>query len=345
MQTRIIQGEDRKGIREAAQMLREGKLVAFPTETVYGLGADALNAQAVREIYLAKGRPSDNPLIVHIWDRKQLNALCLYVPEKAQALMDAYWPGPMTLVMPKKEIVPDATTGGLGTVAVRMPDHPVAHALLKEADVPVAAPSANLSGKPSPTDAAAVIEDLQGRVPAIIDGGPCRVGVESTVIDVTGEIPVILRPGGVTREMIERIVGETKVHRAVLNPLESKEQAASPGMKYKHYAPKAKVRVIIGKQAAQRICACYDEAVREGKNPVIYSVEEERAAFGGRAFYPWGVMGEEETIAQHLFASLRHADEEGMDLVLCHGTDTHGMGLAVMNRLLRAAGFDIEAAD
>lgn len=344
MQTKWLSYKDEAAVTEAAELLQNGELVAFATETVYGLGADAMNESAVKKIFEAKGRPSDNPLIVHIYDQSQLDALVQDVSADAKRLMDAFWPGPLTIILPKKNNVPDATTGGLSTVAVRMPDHPAAQAILRASNVPVAAPSANLSGKPSPTTARDVFEDMNGRIPMLIDGGDCEVGVESTVVDMTRTPAMILRPGGVTREMMEDVIGPVEVHEAVLAPLASDAQAASPGMKYKHYAPKAHVRIITGDRAAERICELYDAAKKEGISTIIFSVSEEKELFGDRDFYAWGDLEDVASVAHHLFSSLRMADEKGYDQVLCHSVDTEGVGLAVMNRLVRAAGFDIEQA-
>ena len=342
METKWLSYTDETAIAEAAKLLQNGELVAFATETVYGLGADAMNADAVKKIFEAKGRPSDNPLIVHIYDQNQLYELVEEVSDDAKHLMDAFWPGPLTIILPKKENVPDATTGGLLTVAVRMPDHPAAQAVLRASNVPIAAPSANLSGKPSPTTAKDVFEDMNGRIPMLIDGGDCQVGVESTVVDMTRKPAMILRPGGVTREMMEEVIGQVEVHQAILAPLASDAQAASPGMKYKHYAPKARVRIITGEHAAQRICQLYDAAKQDGVSTVIFSVSQEEQLFGDREFYAWG--DDLSDVAHHLFSALRMADEKGYALVLCHSVDTDGVGLAVMNRLVRAAGFDIEEA-
>ena len=234
----------------AAGLLRSGQLVAFPTETVYGLGADATNAEAVLSIFRAKGRPADNPLIVHIFDRSQLEGLCV-VPDEALPLMDAFWPGPLTLLFMKLSTVPDEVTAGLPTVAVRMPSHPVAASMLKACGLPVAAPSANSSGRPSPTLASHVLEDMQGKIPLILDGGPCDVGVESTVLDLCHGTPTILRPGGVTKEMLESVLqSEVGLAGSILRPLGPDEQALSPGMRYKHYAPKATVTLVEGEESA-----------------------------------------------------------------------------------------------
>ena len=251
MHTELCQADD-ASIRRAAALLRAGELVAFPTETVYGLGADALNAEASARIFAAKGRPADNPLIAHIAGENGLAGLIALEPcACARALMRAFWPGPMTLIFPKSPRVPREVTAGLDTVAVRMPSHPVARALISAAQTPIAAPSANRSGRPSPTTAAHVLEDMEGRIPLILDGGPCEVGLESTVVDVTGARPRILRPGGVTLEMLEGVVGDVDVDEGVLHQLQAGSQARSPGMKYKHYAPKGEVTIVTGPRAAR----------------------------------------------------------------------------------------------
>ncbi len=256
MQTQLLPVSP-ETLERAGELIREGHLVAFPTETVYGLGANALDADAVRRIFEAKGRPGDNPLIVHISALSQLPALIAGAPSPAaRALMDAYWPGPMTLIFPKSDAVPEAVTAGLGTVAVRFPAHPAARALIDAAGVPIAAPSANRSGRPSPTSARHVLEDMDGRVPLILDGGDCEVGLESTVIDLSGETPRVLRPGGVTPEMIVAACGSAGVDPAVMRPLGENEVARSPGMKYRHYAPVGALTVVKGEDVAvaQTIC-------------------------------------------------------------------------------------------
>ena len=237
MKTRVMNAESPEAVALAARLFSEGQLVGFPTETVYGLGANALDRDAVLSIFAAKGRPADNPLIMHIWDRGQLEGLC-GVPEGAETLMDAFWPGPLTMLFPRTERVPDAVTAGLPTVAVRMPSLPCTRKLLEACGLPIAAPSANRSGRPSPTTAAHVLEDMDGRIPLILDGGPCQVGLESTVLDLTHGQPVILRPGGITKEMLEKALGtEVAVAGSVLRPLKQDEKALSPGMRYRHYAP------------------------------------------------------------------------------------------------------------
>ena len=329
-------------LTEPAKMLADGKLVAFPTETVYGLGGNALCGETVKKIYEAKGRPSDNPLIVHIAKKEDVYRIAKDVPPAAEKILETLCPGPITFVVEKSDLVPDEVTAGGKTVAIRMPEHETARELILRAGVPVAAPSANLSGKPSPTTAKDVFEDMEGRIPMLIDGGDCEVGVESTVVDMTRKPAMILRPGGVTREMMEEVIGQVEVHQAILAPLASDAQAASPGMKYKHYAPKARVRIITGDRAAERICELYDAAKQEGVSTVIFSVSQEETLFGDREFYAWG--DDLSDVAHHLFSALRMADEKGYALVLCHSVDTDGVGLAVMNRLVRAAGFDIEEA-
>ena len=253
---------DSQKIKYAAQVIEEGGLVAFPTETVYGLGADALNKTAVEKIFKAKGRPSDNPLIVHVADKKSVGNLVLRIPEKAEKLMDAFWPGPLTLVMDKQSIVPDIITAGLDTVAIRVPSHPIALALIREAKLPIAAPSANISGKPSPTDSKHVINDLYGKVDVIIDGGFSNIGVESTVVDMVVDPPMLLRPGGITLEQLEDVIGNVRIDPGIAQKnLDGKVVPKSPGMKYKHYAPKAKVVIVEGE--IQKVAEKINELVKE----------------------------------------------------------------------------------
>ncbi len=320
----------------AASLMKEGELVAFPTETVYGLGADALNGKAVLGIFAAKGRPADNPLIAHICDKADLAPLVTRVDARTRALMDAFWPGPLTLVLPRSRAVPNEVCAGLSTVAVRMPSHPAARMLIRELGKPIAAPSANRSGKPSPTTAQHVYEDLNGRIPLILDGGPCGVGVESTVLDLTGETPVLLRPGGVTAEMLREYLPRLRVHNAVLHPLASGQEARSPGMKYKHYAPQAAVTIVRG--TPQQIAARYDASVAAGKKTAILCAGA--APYGERRTFALGSDAGE--MASRLFAALRAMDEEGIEVAFAEETPTEGMGLALTNRLLRAAGFCVE---
>nr|WP_122011971.1 L-threonylcarbamoyladenylate synthase [Maliibacterium massiliense] len=345
-QTIVAPADDADALAQAAALIRAGELVGFPTETVYGLGANALDGRAVSKIFAAKGRPADNPLIVHIAAASQVDALCRAISDKARCLMRLFWPGPLTLVLPKADSIPDAVSAGLDTVGVRMPALEAARALIEQAGVPIAAPSANLSGRPSPTDAATVYADMQGRIPMILDGGPCSVGVESTVLDMTKRIPVILRPGGVTREMLQRAVGDVSVHKAVLAPL-AHLKAASPGMKYTHYAPQAEVIVVSGQPEAveAHIKRRYDALAGVGKRVLIFCTSETAPAYAGYEAHVWGTRAQLESVARHLFSALRHADALGADVVLCEATDVADMGLAVMNRLLRAAGFHQETAD
>lgn len=345
METRCLPPSDGT-ISFAASLITKGELVAFPTETVYGLGADALNAKAVLSIFAAKNRPADNPLIVHITSRDSLSTLC-YVTNLAQMLMDAFWPGPLTLLMKKKAIVPDATTAGLDTVAVRMPDHPVAKALIDVCGCPIAAPSANLSGRPSPTLAAHVLEDMAGRIPLIIDGGACGVGLESTVVDTTGDVPLILRPGGITPEMIFSVAGSVNTAHSILSPLQPGEAALSPGMRHKHYAPAGCLTLVSGNsENVARVCnAFYDEAVHTGKSACILSLSEHVHAYDGRYVLDIGSMHHPEETASRLFDILRRMDRENISSIFSEVTEASGLGLAVMNRLGRAASFHYVDAD
>ena len=327
-------------IRQAAALLREGQLVAFPTETVYGLGANAFDAAAVLSIFAAKGRPADNPLIVHIHSRSQLQAICS-VPDGAEALMDAFWPGPLTLLMPRKPAVPEQVTAGLDTVAVRMPSHPVARELLRVCQLPVAAPSANRSGKPSPTTAAHVAADLDGRVPLILDGGSCEVGLESTVLDLCHGKPCILRPGGITREMLLSVLPEVEVAGSVLRPLKSGETARSPGMRYRHYAPDGQVWLVTGGEqetlAALRLLTRQAEA--NGHRSCVMCFTGHLDALRDCHPHDIGDRSRPEETAQRLFDTLRRLDAEGMDVIFSEVLPPEGIGLAVMNRLGRAAAF------
>lgn len=339
METKLLAANE-ESLAWGAELLRRGELVAFPTETVYGLGANALDSAAVREIFAAKGRPADNPLIVHIWDREQLAQVC-HVPPLAEKLMDAFWPGPLTLLMPRRESIPLVVTASLPTVAVRMPSHPVAAALLKACNVPVAAPSANRSGKPSPTTAHHVLEDMDGRIPLILDGGDCEVGVESTVLDISGETPCILRPGGITKAMLETVLPRVEVAGSVLRPLQPGEKALSPGMRYKHYAPAGAVTLVEG-QEAQVVAAChklYQQAEAAGQRACILCFTEHIPQLAGCHVEALGSKKRPEEVAHRLFALLREMDEQGMEAIFSEVMPPEGVGLAVMNRLGRAAAF------
>ncbi len=325
---------DERKMRIAANLIREGKLVAFPTETVYGLGADALNENAVRRIFQAKGRPPDNPLIIHIADFEQLYGLARDVPKEARILAEKFWPGPLTFVLPKREDVPYVTTGGLDTVAVRMPANEIALSLIRMSGRPIAAPSANISGKPSPTSAEHVADDFYGRIECIINGGETEIGVESTVLDLTSHPPVLLRPGGLPVEEIEKVIGKVEIHPAVKGY--AVDTAKAPGMKYRHYAPNAKVIVVEGREnrVHEKIIELIDEYRRKGLRVGVMAT--------GR-FYDadaWVDLGRsEEEVARNLFKALRELDKEKVDVILAEGIEERGLGLAVMNRLKKAAGY------
>ena len=331
----------------AARLLADGELVAFPTETVYGLGAHAMDESAVLGIFSAKGRPADNPLIVHIHDRAQLDGIC-EVNATALRLMDAFWPGPLTIILPRKEAVPNAVTAGLDTVAVRMPSHPVALALLRACNLPVAAPSANRSGKPSPTSAQHVFTDMDGRIPLIIDGGESDVGLESTVISLAGEKPCILRPGGVTKAMLEEVIGPVDLAGSILRPLEKGEKALSPGMMYKHYSPDGQVTLIEGEESAvvEALRRLYVHADSEGHRACVMCFTEHVAALADCRPHDIGSKDDPTEVAHRLFATLRGLDEEKMDVIFSEVVPPEGVGLAVMNRLGRAAAFrTVQAED
>ena len=333
--------QEEAGTMQGAKLIQAGELVAFPTETVYGLGANGLNGEAVAKIFEAKGRPADNPLIEHIAKKSDVRQLWSRMPKQAQILMDTFWPGPLTLVAPKSDIVPDEVTAGLDTVAVRMPQNKTARALIAKAGVPIAAPSANRSGRPSPTTAQHVLDDLGGRIPLILDGGPCKYGVESTVLSLVGE-PTILRPGAITREMLSALIGDVRVSKSVLNPMQDGEVAASPGMKYQHYAPNAEVVVVLGapEQAARRISTLYRAAEAQGKTPEIAATKQTKQFYHGMRHTVLGDRNEPVTLCANLFSALREMDARS-DYILAEGVAAEDEGLAYMNRLLRAAGFHV----
>ncbi|MEA1984169.1 MAG: L-threonylcarbamoyladenylate synthase [Euryarchaeota archaeon] len=326
-------------IKEASQIIREGGTVAFPTETVYGLGADALNPDAVLKIFEAKGRPADNPLIVHIADRKQCIELALDIPEMASRLMDTFWPGPLTLILKCKTIVPYITTGGLDTVGLRMPDDRIALELIRCAGTPIAAPSANRSGYPSPTTAEHVIQDLEGRIDAVIDGGDTNIGVESTVVDVTANIPVILRPGYISAEDIEQCAGT--VHIGYTDrQITGNESVRSPGMKYTHYSPKADVIMIEGdfSDVAYAITGLIAEYYEKGQRVGLLVSDEVARTVSADATFSLGRGQDPSQAARSIFMGLRHLDNENMDLIIVDGSITNeGVGTAVFNRLRKAA--------
>lgn len=323
---------DIKDIETAAELLKNGGIVAIPTETVYGLAADAFNEDAVRNIFVAKGRPQDNPLIVHISSFEQIYSLAKEVPESAKKLAAEFWPGPLTIILPKKDTVPDVTSGGLDTVAIRMPSHPVASKII-ELSCPLAAPSANISGFPSPTAFEHVEADMTGRADAVCDGGDCEVGVESTVITLATDIPMLLRPGGVTLEQLEDVLGEVKVADAVLNPMKQDEKAESPGMKYKHYSPKAELTVVRGNLKE------FVSYVSSSDYDAVLCFESEEEYFASKITVTFGKENDSLSQAQRLFDALRELDEKGAEKVLVRSPSRKDVGLAVCNRLYRAAAF------
>ena len=342
MKTRVFHpenGEDE--IREAARILRRGGLLGSPTETVYGLGANALDEEAVGHIFEAKGRPQDNPLILHVPDAGWLERYCREVPEVAYLLAEKFWPGPLTMILPGKDIVPRRTTGGLSTVGVRCPDHAVTRAIIREAGVPVAAPSGNTSGRPSPTSASDMLEDMDGKIDGIVDGGACRVGVESTIIDLTVSPPQLLRPGGLPLEELRQVLGEVTVDKAVTQQVTEGLRPRAPGMKYRHYAPHAPVTVVTG--APHRSAAYIQAVLREGEGVICF--EEFRERFAGRVRQCLGSAGDTAQQAHRVFDALRRFDSTEVTHIYAQCPDDSGLGLAVGNRLKKAAGFHIVDAD
>lgn len=339
MNTKLLSIND-ESLLLAGRIIRDGGLVAFPTETVYGLGANALNAEAVRGIFEAKGRPQDNPLIVHVSTRDMIDPLCEVTPT-AEKLMVAFFPGPLTLLLPKKSIVPDVTTAGLDTVGIRMPEKKEARDFIAACGVPIAAPSANLSGRPSPTTAQHVYADMQGRIPLILDGGPCRVGVESTVLDLSGPIPRVLRPGEITAQDVARVCGSADVADSVMRPLKEGEAAPSPGMKHRHYAPKGRMTVYIGspEDMAAAIRTEYEKCARAGESCRVFCLDTNRPLYAGMDTCSLG--RDCADAANRLFELLRRMDDENVTRILSEGFKPEGEALAVMNRMARAAAFDL----
>lgn len=333
--------EDREVLSEAASVLRDGGLAAFPTETVYGLGANALDETAARRIYEAKGRPSDNPLIAHIADLDGLYPLVEEIPEAGRKLAAAFWPGPLTMVFKKSSLVPHGTTGGLETVAVRMPSDPVARELIRLAGVPIAAPSANTSGRPSPTRAEHVLQDMDGKIEMIVDGGPVGIGVESTIVDVTEEIPTLLRPGAITMEMLRGAVGEVAVDPAITGPVRADVKPKAPGMKYRHYAPKAELTLVEGE--ADAVAACINRLVKErlerGQRAGVICTEETKDRYPAGIVKSIGRRDNEATVAHNLYAVLREFDDLEADCIFSESFKSDELGQAIMNRLNKAAGY------
>lgn len=340
MRTELLKA-DENGLKCAAEIIRSGNTVVFPTETVYGLGANAADEEAVKKIFEAKGRPSDNPLIVHIADTESVQPLVSEIPEKAKRLMERFWPGPLTIIMRKSSLIPKCVTAGLDTVGIRMPDNSAARELIRLSGCPIAAPSANISGKPSPTSFKDVLKDMDGRAGGIIEGEPSRVGVESTVIDMTGETPAILRPGGVTAEQIENEIGEVIGSRA----LKDEETPKAPGMKYRHYAPSGRVYILKGTAAAA--AAFVHRKARTGKKTCVLCFDEFKPYFdeGLVTFISLGSKNNPEEAASRLFAALRYTDELKAQLVFAPEIPENGLWRAVRNRLYKAAAENILDAE
>ena len=349
MHTRYFDLRDTKGqqkiiedqITAAADILRQGGLVAIPTETVYGLGANALDEAAVHKIFEAKGRPQDNPLIIHVPGPQWLPRYCEDVPPLAYTLARKFWPGPLTMILKRKKVVPDATTAGLDTVGVRCPDHQVTLAIIREAGVPIAAPSANTSGRPSCTCAADCLEDMEGKIDAVVDGGPCQVGVESTIVDLTCDPPRLLRPGGMPLEALEEVVGPLTVDKAVTEPLKDGEQPKAPGMKYRHYAPKAPVTVVTG--PAEASARTIEQLAKPGDGVICF--DEFAGRFDQQTVECLGPSRDKRIQAQRVFDALRAFDSKDVQQIYAQCPDSQGLGLAIGNRLKKAAGFKTIAAD
>ena len=340
METKLLK-DSAADIEVAAEILKSGGLVAFPTETVYGLGGDALMPEASKKIYAAKGRPSDNPLIVHIEEVDSVNDLAEEVPEKAKLLMEAFWPGPLTIILNKKESVPKETTGGLNTVAIRMPSHPAAMELIKKSGVYIAAPSANTSGRPSPTTAEHVVDDLSGRIEAIIDGGPVGIGIESTIVDLTGEIPTILRPGYITKRMLEEIVGEVEIDKAIIEP-DPNLRPKAPGMKYTHYAPAGILTIVEDAESPDKVTENVIKEINrlaaEKEKVAVLTTADNANLYTAENKVLLGEEGNGKTVATRLYSALRECDKLGVEYIYSESFDRDELGGAIMNRLLKAAG-------
>lgn len=333
-----------KDFEEASQILKDGGLVAFPTETVYGLGGDGLLSSAAKKIYTAKGRPSDNPLIIHIADIESLSVLTDDIPEEAKKLADQFWPGPLTMVFNKSEKVPYGTTGGLETVAVRMPNHPIALGLIRNSGVLIAAPSANASGRPSPTKADHVYEDLNGRIDMIIDGGEVGIGIESTIVDLTSEVPTILRPGFITREMLENVIGHVEIDKAILEKgVKDGLHPKAPGMKYKHYAPKGDLTLYEGEEDAvvEAINLAVSDKMKLNKKVGVIATDETKERYHADYVVSIGSRSDEQSIAQHLYGILRDFDHLEVEYIYGECFSNVNFGQAIMNRLLKAAGYQV----
>ncbi len=335
METKLLTKEQ---TAEAGKILKNGGLVGVPTETVYGLAANALDGNAVAKIFEAKGRPQDNPLIVHIADLSEIDNLVAFVPPVLYDLADAFWPGPLTIVLEKSDLIPDEVSAGLSTVAIRMPSHPVARKIIRAAGVPLAAPSANTSGKPSPTAAAHVMTDMAGKIDAVVDGGECSVGVESTVITLCTRRPRLLRPGGITPDDLFAVLGDLVIDDAVLGKLGEGEKAASPGMKYKHYSPNAKVVLVEANK--NDFIAFVNEMAEKNDGVAALAFDDEADLLNCRVI-TFGAEDDDAAHAARLFSALRECDDRGFKTVYVHAPKTDGVDLAVMNRLLRAAEYEV----
>ena len=349
MNTEVIKIEENNidsdagsALERAGSIIRDGGLVAFPTETVYGLGGDALNPESSKKIYAAKGRPSDNPLIVHVADIESVADIVKEIPEAARKLADAFWPGPLTMIMNKSDKVPYETTGGLDTVAIRMPNNKIALELIRQSGGYIAAPSANTSGRPSPTVARYCVEDLSGKIEMIIDGGQVGIGLESTIVDLTSGTPMILRPGYITKEMLSGVLGAVEIDRTIIDG-NSKERPKAPGMKYRHYAPKGELTIVEGSQ--EDVVAYINDRARaaraDGKRVGVIGTDATKSLYVADVVKSVGNRENEETIAHELFKVLREFDDENMDVMFSESFDDSGIGQAIMNRLLKAAGHNV----
>lgn len=340
--SQVLSGEEEAALRQAGEILKQGGLVAFPTETVYGLGGDALNKESSRKIYAAKGRPSDNPLIVHIADLAALEPIVTEVTPEAKKIAEAFWPGPLTMILPKSEKVPYETTGGLDTVAVRMPSHPTARKLIEYGGGYVAAPSANTSGKPSPTVAKYVIEDMSGKIDMILDGGEVGIGLESTIIDLTVSPPQVLRPGYITEAMLEEVLGQVDIDKTILSN-DSGQAPKAPGMKYRHYAPAGELTIITGER--EQVTKYMNEQTlkyqAKGCKVGIIGSQEALSDYHADVVKNVGSREDEEAIARNLYRILREFDDEKVDIIFSESFESSGMGQAIMNRLLKAAGHKV----
>ena len=334
--------EDQIKIEEAAKMIKSGKTVVFPTETVYGLGADALNAEAVKKIFEAKGRPQDNPLIIHV-SSKNIDLYAKDIPEVANKLINKFWPGPLTIILKKKDIVPDVTSANLDSIGIRMPDNEIARKLIELSNTTIAAPSANISGRPSPTDLQRCVEDLDGKVDCILGGTQSDIGVESTIVDCTVNPPMVLRPGGITLEMLREIDPDIDIDKAIMEKPKEDLKPKAPGMKYRHYAPNAKVTIISGerKKTIEKIKEMVHYSIENKKKVCILTVEENSKEYKEGISIVLGSSKNLSTVAKNLFEALRKCDDLGADLILAEGYEEKGVGVAIMNRLNKAAGFDI----